>query len=42
MNAAALATSLGYAVSIGIVAGILCCAAAGAIVAFAFLGARRR
>ena len=42
MNPTALLTSLGYAVSIGIVAAVLCCAAAGAIVALAFLGARWR
>ena len=38
----AFAASLGYAVTLGIVAAVLFLAAAGALVALAFLGAHRR
>jgi hypothetical protein len=42
MNLPDLAASLGYAITLGIVAAIAFCAVAGAIVTIAFLGAHRR
>jgi hypothetical protein len=41
MNLPDLAASLGYALTLGIVAAVLFCAAAGAIVVFAWAIARR-